>query len=407
MTRPIIVTLAALLVSQSGAGASIQIPSQQSVVSRALALVPDAARAHTTVVSRNNAVLYAAEKGPEFTSGKPVQPGSRRWMVSAEIHEVVTIPAQPPKPQSLTRQPTPAGSAFNTEAPPGLAQLDAPFAYDTGALHAVRSINGYSALHLNISIPCGTGHFQSAHGSDTETGFVYVGGWGSGDSGTPVDAGLQKSSSQKIGPEDYAAYWKYDNNPPITAWPRFDCGARDITIEFYPLANDLLYFSARGHVEGGATITVALVQVTLPSEGWRRDGGSSSNGAILKRMITIAQPPSRAATMPHFGQSLTGDVLFRYVQQLPRLRNGSYFGLVHGSGAPALHWSDCRIGRVGANGLPQFVTWSRKQIFNAGATNGFYDLPPRNPYSRGVISQWTKNEDTAAIDLRSPTTLAR
>ena len=181
---------------------------------------------------------------------------------------------------------------------PVRSQVSSPFDIQSGAFHGVRAANGWSAVRVTVSIPCGASHFVTGPGFDSmgapatvdlETGYVYIGGWGAGPRGVSVDAGLQKSSAQ-ADHDDYAFYWKYDRNKPITSDERFPCGGPDVTLELYPVSPTQLVFSATGVTDSGETRTLTAVQTTLPGDGWIPSGGSSDDGVILKRIISIAQP---------------------------------------------------------------------------------------------------------------------
>ncbi len=124
-----------------------------------------------------------------------------------------------------------------TPGVPVRSQVASPFDIDSGAFHGVRAVNGYSAVRASVSIPCGARHFVTGPGYnevtgapgivDQETGYIYIGGWGAGPHGVSVDAGLQKSSAQSEH-DDYAFYWKYASNKPVTSEERFPCGGPDV-----------------------------------------------------------------------------------------------------------------------------------------------------------------------------------
>jgi hypothetical protein len=85
---------------------------------------------------------------------------------------------------------------------PVRSQVSSPFDVDSGAFHGVRAVNGWSAVRVAVSIPCGVSHFVTGPGYDPatgetgtvdqETGYIYIGGWGAGPRGVSVDAGLQR-----------------------------------------------------------------------------------------------------------------------------------------------------------------------------------------------------------------------
>src|SRR6202453_2484845 len=102
---------------------------------------------------------------------------------------------------------TPGPSVAEDVRIPGIpvrSQVASPFDIRSGAFHGVRAVNGYSAVRVSVSIPCGARHFVTGPGYDEvtgapgivdqETGYIYLRGGGAGPQGVSVDAGLQKSS---------------------------------------------------------------------------------------------------------------------------------------------------------------------------------------------------------------------
>ena len=297
-------------------------------------------------------------------------------------------PAEVPKPSnSPTPMPTPKHDAkwlqdhrFDTpddDVPiPGVpvrSQASSPFGRDSGAFHGVRSRNGYSAVRVVVSIPCGDAKFETAPGFnpvadrpgqvDVETGFIYIGGWGAGDYGVAVDAGLQKSSAQSA-TDDYAFYWKFAGNQPFTVsnQNRFPCGGPDVTLEIYPASNDLLVFSAHGQTEDGVMRTLTAIQHTKPSDGWVPGGGSADNGIILKRIVSIAQPPQ-----------WTNDSTWSN----RRWRSGTYFGIGGPTDpTPKIAWKKCFIGRVTPPNIrPVYHDWTDEDTWHS-PPGSYTDWPP-------------------------------
>ena len=250
------------------------------------------------------------------------------------------------------------------------SQASSPFGTHSGAFHAVRSINGCSAVRATVSIPCGARHFVTGPGFDEttqrpgtvdlETGYIYVGGWGAGPSGAAADAGLQKSPTQAPR-DDYAMYWKFANNKPLEATQRFPCGGPAVTLELYPASDGLLVFTATGVDESGTRVRLTIVQKTRPSDGWIPSGGSATNGVILKRVVSIAQPQSWSdpATMPN------------------RFSDGSYFGIANrASPEPLIVWFTCEIGRVTPPSIfPRYEPWTAAQTWHPPAGT-YVDWPP-------------------------------
>jgi hypothetical protein len=256
---------------------------------------------------------------------------------------------------------------------PVRSQVASPFDIDSGAFHGVRTVNGWSAVRVQVSIPCGIGHFalgqgfnefQNASGLvDQETGYIYIGGWGAGGSGEAVDAGLQKSSAQSDN-DDYAFYFKYALNKPITSEMRFPCGGPDVTLELYPVTDDLLVFSATGVNALHKRVTLTIVQKTRASDGWWPSGGSTSDGIILKRIVAIAQPAS------WHRRSLTA--------RRDRFVDGSYFGIDGPQDrTPRIVFRRCEIGHVTPPAIiPQYRTWLVSDTWSPAATGIYLDWPP-------------------------------
>ncbi len=286
-------------------------------------------------------------------------------------------PADVPKPSnSPTPLPAPVHDAnwayeHRFDAPtedvpiPGVpvrSQSNSPFGKSSGAFHGVRSRNGYSAIRVVVSIPCGDAHFQ-AQGADVETGYIYIGGWGSGPNGVAVDAGLQKSSAQNA-TDDYAFYWKYASNKPFTVsnQNRFPCGGPDVTLELYAVSNDLMVFSANGVTADGVRRNLIAIQRTKSGDGWIPGGGTADDGIILKRIVSIAQPPEWTSSP---------------VWSTRRWSSGSYFGIGGpGDPTPKIVWKKCQIGHVVPPRIkPDYRDWTDKETWHAPP--GVYtDWPP-------------------------------
>jgi hypothetical protein len=262
---------------------------------------------------------------------------------------------------------------------PVRSQVTSAFDIDSGAFHGVRAVNGWSAIRASVSIPCGISHFVTGPGYnevtgepgivDQETGYIYIGGWGAGPHGVSVDAGLQKSSAQSES-DDYAFYWKYASNKPVTSDDRFPCGGPDVVLELYPVSESLLVFSATGVTADGQRHTFTAVQRTRPGDGWRPDGGSPGDGVILKRIVSIAQP--------YTWHRRSG------IGRADRFVSGSYFGV---SGphdlTPRIVWRQCEIGRVAPPAIvPQYRPWTTAETWTS-ALPGFYtDWPPLGVFRR-------------------------
>ncbi len=284
-------------------------------------------------------------------------------------------------------------SASGVPGIPVRSQVASPFDIDSGAFHGVRAMNGWSAVRVSVSIPCGVRHFVTGTGFDEatndtgtidlETGYVYIGGWGAGPRGVSVDAGLQKSSAQAAH-DDYAFYWKFDRNKPITSDERFPCGGPDVVLELYPVSPTQLVFSATGVTDAGEKRTLTVVQTTTPQDGWLPDGGSRDDGIILKRIISIAQP-WEWHRRSGIGRS-------------DRFTSGSYFG-VNGPHdlTPRFVWSRCDVGRVVPPAIvPTYHPWTADQTWSSRLPGTYTDWPPL-----GVLRKTDGVCDAAGLYLRA------
>ncbi|HEY5348868.1 MAG TPA: hypothetical protein VIJ64_04020, partial [Candidatus Lustribacter sp.] len=234
-------------------------------------------------------------------------------------------------------------------------------------------------VRVSVSIPCGVRHFVTGPGFnevagapgivDQETGYVYVGGWGAGPRGVSVDAGLQKSSAQSEH-DDYAFYWKFASNPPVTSEDRFPCGGPDVVLELYPVADSLLVFSATGVSTDGKSHTFTAVQRTLPDDGWSPEGGSRADGIILKRIVSIAQP--------YAWHKRSG------AGRADRFVDGSYFGVdAPHDLTPRIIWRRCEIGRVVPPSIvPRYEPWTAAQTWTSRLPGIYTDWPPLGVFHR-------------------------
>ncbi len=283
-------------------------------------------------------------------------------------------------------------SASGVPGVPVRSQVSSPFDIQSGAFHGVRARNGWSAVRVSVSIPCGVSHFITGPGFDPlgqpatvdlETGYVYIGGWGAGSRGVSVDAGLQKSSAQ-ADHDDYAFYWKFDHNRPITSDERFPCGGPDVVLELYPVSSTQLVFSATGVTDAGVMRTLTVVQTTRPDDGWMPSGGSSDDGIILKRIISIAQP--------YDWQPRAGG------HRPDRFTSGSYFG-VNGpkDRTPRFVWSRCELGHIVPPSIvPQYRPWTDGETWTSRMPGTYTDWPPY-----GVMRATTGACDAAGLILRA------
>ncbi len=298
----------------------------------------------------------------------------------------VQKPSDDPTPTTIVNRHDPAwmyAHRFETPDPtvaedvriPGIpvrSQVASPFDIRSGAFHGVRAVNGYSAVRAEVSIPCGVRHFVTGPGVnevtgqpgdvDLETGYIYIGGWGAGPRGVAVDAGLQKSSAQAMS-DEYAFYFKYASNKPITS-ARFPCGGPDVILELYPLTDRLLVFTATGVLENGTRSTLTIVQKTDPADGWTPQGGTRSDGIIIKRIVAIAQPAS-------WRQASNRLAATRFI-------SGTYFG-VDGphDRTPRILWKNCEIGSVSPSAhYPEYRAWLPTLNWSPRISGIYLDWPP-------------------------------
>jgi hypothetical protein len=267
---------------------------------------------------------------------------------------------------------------FTIPGEPIRSQAASPFDINSGAFHGVRAVNGWSALRVEVSIPCGSSRFSQRAGFnevtgtngpvDSETGYVYIGGWGAGPRGVPVDAGLQKSSAQAAR-DAYAVYWKYGRNHPKTLSTRYPCDGPDVTLELYPVTDTLLVFSASGVDDAGNYRTQTIVQRTSPDDGWVPSGGSRTDGIILKRLISIAQPAS-----------------WKISRHADRWKNKSYFGVrSEVDRTPTVIWRSCSIGHVVPPSIvPTYRPWGEEQTWQPRGLNVYADWPEHAVVSRAL-----------------------
>ena len=194
---------------------------------------------------------------------------------------------------------------------------------------------------------------------------------------------MQKSSAQATR-DEYAFYFKYAGNKPITS-ARFPCGGPDVVMELYPVTGSLLVFSTTGVLESGKLATITIVQKTKPDDGWVPDGGSKDDGIILKRLVSIAQP----STWRQAGNPLA----------LTRFNSGTYFGIAGPKDpTPRIVWKSCEIGRVTPPRIvPNYQPWTAALTWSAAKSGIYLDWPPL-----GVFAGGHGTCDTVGIFLHGP-----
>lgn len=292
------------------------------------------------------------------------QPAALTYVPTRSLPKPTASPAPPVEVHDLVwmfahRFDEPATTNDAVPGKPTRSQVGSPFDINSGGFHGVRAVNGFSAERVAVSIPCGVSHFFGP--IDEETGYIYIGGWGAGPHGVSVDAGLQKSSAQSSS-DDYAFYWKYASNKPITSDMRFPCGGPDVVMELYPVSPTMLVFDITGVNAEGKRVTITLVQKTTPKDGWIPSGGSRSDGIILKRIVAIAQPLDWKHNSAHRN----------------RFVDGSYFGINGPSDrTPRIVFGSCQVGRLTPPAkTPVYQTWSLADTWSAASPGMYLDWPP-------------------------------
>ncbi len=364
--------------------ASVALPDDSATVMKRLR--PDQ-RTYVIFANRHGDPRAIAYSG-DFriaVAGKYTQPEALAYVPTTTYAKPNVLPTPRVEKHDLTwmfehRFVQPASDDDRVPGVPARSEVASPFDIDSGAFHGVRTLNGWSAERVTVSIPCGVSHFTKG-AIDEETGYIYIGGWGAGANGVSVDAGLQKSSAQSGG-DDYAFYFKYATNKPITSDMRFPCGGPDVTLELYPVTQSLLVFTATGVKADGKRVTLTMVQKTLPKDGWTPSGGSTSDGIILKRIVAIAQPYSWHHNARHRN----------------RFADGSYFGVKSPTDRkPRIVFKSCEIGHVTPPSImPRYAAWALPETWSAAVPGMYLDWPPL-----GVTRQTSGVCDAAGIYLHA------
>jgi hypothetical protein len=207
---------------------------------------------------------------------------------------------------------------------------------------------GYSFVSGSVYLPCKAAHLRPSF----ETAFAYVGGWGTGSTGTAVDAGFQRSNAF----DDYAAFIRAQGYQQVSKEPRFKCGGV-IAFAFSAVTSTDLRLWTKGLTENGKVEVVVADVKHAASYGWPPDGGGTTDGIVLKRMTTIGQNDPEKA--------LPAGVAWN--------QDGSYFGRLPGDKLPRVRWRNIQVGQVDAAGAPvNLVPWGLGQTderLNAGTRN--------------------------------------
>ncbi len=229
-----------------------------------------------------------------------------------------------------------------------------PSAYHgSGPYRALYSVHPDTAIQAAVKVPCAAGHFNPG-----EMGYIYLGGWGASTTGFAVDAGLQKGSNVSGDPrvDVYHLIMNYQGKPWAEPSPNylFACG-QVVTLTFQSDTDGLLRLSGSGLVvvpgNGTATMEPAVETVTMAprwSDGWDPKKSYPQNGPLVKRMVTIGQPPC------WFERNTTGRGW--QAKQPGWDQDGAYFGHVAGDITPLIQWSKSRVGHFDKNlGLWKWV----------------------------------------------------
>jgi hypothetical protein len=275
------------------------------------------------------------------------------------------------------------GPPMEPKPDPGIGYTIDPRQFkNTGPFRRVYSKKGFAFFKGKVFLPCSAGHFASNGTKDVEVGYVYVGGWGRGPQGAAVDAGFQKSSVQDGSVRDnYALIVKYERVPGMLALTtRYRCD-QNLQFSFGPFKPLTLVLTAKGVAVDGVEREQTISVSTGIIDGWTSDGGGTSDGAIVKRMTTIAQPT---------GWSL--DNLFNPSFNPQWNKSGTYFGHHSNDLTPLIRWTDCYIGK--SSGKSTSVRWETWSKDTTEATQNFPADPTRVRYRLDDFAN-----EVVAIDL--------
>ena len=327
------------------------------------------ARTDREIVSRPNLSGFTAHSAPVAKSS----------MVRLDEETIV-----PPPDEEKPLVAASAGPGNSSEVRELVLQGNAVFDFSTGAIHGARTKPGWSLLTADVGLPCESGRFWKIGDTTDETGYIYTGGWGGRTTGPPVDAGFQYS----VVHDNYSLIIKYDGDKSIHSFDRlarFECG-QTIPIRFSALPNGAIHISARGKVadpKQTEPVWLTIVWMAPAGDRWQIGGGGSSNGIVLKRMTTIAQPPEwNSRRLPPGAPP-------------DRLADGSYFGS-HGDGRPLVLWSNVKIGRYNVRTKAWDVrAWEPPDDFSLPKADF-----PANTGVRKILITRAKSGEFSAIELR-------
>lgn len=245
-----------------------------------------------------------------------------------------------------------------------------------GAFRRVFGKPGYDYAYGTVYLLCDVASFQNDGTKDIEGGWAYTGGWGIGAGGYGVDAGFQRSS-MVVSPPNYAPFIKLQGQPFNygSGIARLSCG-QDATYEFYSTSPSNLVLYVTGTFVDGTYNTVPIMQGG--ANGWGPDGGTTTDGVVVKRMTTIAQPE---------GWSDPNSLNYNPIWY----SDGSQWGL-DGSGNPVVHWAGSQIGYLDSSGSTiTYYDWT------ADLTGGYQRYP--DDATRILVNYVNSAEETDGINL--------
>ncbi len=275
---------------------------------------------------------------------------------------------------------------YSFESTAGVAPSPPPgFEYvGTGPYFGNYSKPGYSGVRGYVYLPCKAASLKMSGKDALETGYVYVGGFGAGNNSTAVDAGFQESSIHDGSEADnYALVVKYQNKSGMDHWTnRFSCD-QEVYYSFETISPTLLVINATGEAWFKHNKKYATGQVPIhpnPGDGWDPSGrvpGITDDAVVVKRMVSIAQPPE-------WSSFINGNRNW--------FRNGSYFGHRAGNRTPLVHWRGCEV-KVSIAGVFGWVTCDNVMIHNHWSPHG------KGAYIHPDMAGAPPDDFSVAIDL--------
>ncbi len=305
-------------------------PSDRNTLISAMRAMKPEHRENVTLVLPNGRLITNKSSVRSYVA-KPV-PGKPGVYLDEQGHEFTVKEDKKPR-TSFVRGDAPRAVAYEPyRLSDVLAAADPPDTDggNTGPFHRVFTSNGYSAGKVDVELPCNSGNLRPS-----ETGNVYIGGWGAVSSS--VDAGLFHGSDFSSANDVFDLLFKeaHGSSPGILAqttvvnwYDRFQC-SQTVTMEMYPSGSytdpttggnyNYLILNIQGYDSAGNFSNYSWNLLTPVGE-WNQDG----SGDIIKRMTTVAQ-------------------------QGPTASDGSYWGYNPGASPPEpmFHWINTNVGTPG------------------------------------------------------------